>query len=349
MTWKEYDFNEQCVADRLPWEAIVLPTTVYGKDDSFLGIIEYKAYARDMGKRISLPWEFSCGWSLWSETQQFDGKKRHFLAVVWNPFTDEAGHLLNYPIFGFLPASRKELFQDILHDLVHAMSAVTECQILEYQEIFDFLDFTLSFGLQHTPMPDPPIDLDALLSQDLSISFAANGVEIEGKEIVIASFPAVLDYMDSMTGNAFHNLTYRYVRRLLLFDREESEHELSRYTSRWCGGRTSIKKLVCQDILGTLNGYYREMFLFLVEKEHRDAFIEGLRDFTYFAKLPCVLEGYNLKDIWWGSLPGLFRSDITPPIVGFSSLEDILTHRAEKEADDVSNGHFPAASLASSR
>lgn len=348
MTWKEYDFNEQCVADRLPWEAIVLPTTVYAKDDSFLGIIAYEAYTRDIRGRISLPWEFSRGWSIWSETQCVQGKKRHFLVIVWNPLTDAAGRLLNYPILGFLPASRKELFQDILRDIAHAMSAVTECKILEYQEIFDFLDFTLSFGLQHTMMPDPPIDLDALLSQDLSISFTPNGVEIAGKEIVIASFPAVFENMGSISERAFHNLTHRHVRRLLLFDEREAQKELSTYTSRWCLGRASLKKLICQNILGNINGYYREAFLFLIEKEHRDAFVEGLRDFAFFAKIPCVLEEYNLKDIWWGSLPGLFRSDITPPIVGFKSLDDILAHK-EEEADDVSNGHFQASSESSQR
>ena len=43
-----------------------------------------------------------------------------------------------------------------------------------------------------------------------------------------------------------------------------------------------------------------------------------------------VLESYNLKDVWWGSLSGMYLANITPPLVGFSSAENLLLSRTAK-------------------
>lgn len=45
-----------------------------------------------------------------------------------------------------------------------------------------------------------------------------------------------------------------------------------------------------------------------------------------------IVEDYNAKDLWWGSLPGLFRAATTPPICGFQALEELL---AVKDAPRV--------------
>ena len=35
---------------------------------------------------------------------------------------------------------------------------------------------------------------------------------------------------------------------------------------------------------------------------------------------------YHQKNVWWGSLSGMFRSNIVPPVVGFESLDELLAH-----------------------
>ena len=40
--------------------------------------------------------------------------------------------------------------------------------------------------------------------------------------------------------------------------------------------------------------------------------------------LPYVIEDYNAKDLWLGSLPGMFTAGLVPPLCGFAALEDLL-------------------------
>ena len=46
-----------------------------------------------------------------------------------------------------------------------------------------------------------------------------------------------------------------------------------------------------------------------------------------------IIEDFNHKHVWWGSIPGMFRSNIVPPIVGFKNLTDLLYKT------DVHHGH----------
>ena len=55
-------------------------------------------------------------------------------------------------------------------------------------------------------------------------------------------------------------------------------------------------------------------------------------------ELPYLVENYHQKNVWWGSLPGMFRSNIVPPILGFDSLDELLAHGCKKGDDaDVSD------------
>ena len=39
-----------------------------------------------------------------------------------------------------------------------------------------------------------------------------------------------------------------------------------------------------------------------------------------------ILESFNLKEVFWGSLPGLYLANNVPPLIGFQHLEELL-HR----------------------
>ena len=51
-----------------------------------------------------------------------------------------------------------------------------------------------------------------------------------------------------------------------------------------------------------------------------------------------LLEDFNLKDVLWGSLPGMFLSNLTPPLVGFNSVENLLLHKNISTATE--KNHF---------
>jgi len=67
---------------------------------------------------------------------------------------------------------------------------------------------------------------------------------------------------------------------------------------------------------------------------------ETFREEAYLEKLlgtlgiPYIVEDYNAKDLWWGSLPGLFRAGLVPPLCGFSSLEELLAMEKSEEAEE---------------
>ena len=51
--------------------------------------------------------------------------------------------------------------------------------------MMDFLSFTLSMGEHRAIMPDVPLYMDALLSQDIDFDFRANDIFINGKKVLV--------------------------------------------------------------------------------------------------------------------------------------------------------------------
>ena len=74
--------------------------------------------------------------------------------------------------------------------------------------------------------------MDALLSQDVQFDFKANDIYINGKKLLVLTLPRTWEIFDKVK-----NFSYRYVRRILLFDDHESELEMKKYARQWCSGR----------------------------------------------------------------------------------------------------------------
>ena len=93
----------------------------------------------------------------------------------------------------------------------------------------------------------------------------------------------------------------------------------------------------------TLNGYHMDAFFFPFEEEQYPAERDRLTALLDSMELPYLIENYHQKNVWWGSLPGMFRSNIVPPILGFDSLDELLAHGRKKGDDaDVSDELVPA-------
>lgn len=343
LTWKEYEMDPTCVADWLSWGGLVHPSIMRGKDDSFFGVLAYEPYQPVAGQPVVLP-EFKNGWCFWLEHQHQHHQDRHYLVVAWNPFFNR-GHIIN----GILKKSMeweeaKETFLHLLQDTRHALEQVTTCHLLEYQEILDFLEFSLSIGDRHVEMPEVPLYLDALLSQDIDLDFTHSHLRIDGKKLCVLSLTASCeDAQLEKICDAFEAQDYRHVRRLLLFSPKRAKKEELWYTANWCPGRGSLRQLINQDILKTLNGYHMDAFFFPFAEEQYPAERDRLTALLDSIELPYLIENYHQKNVWWGSLPGMFRSNIVPPILGFDSLDELLAHGYKKGDDaDVSDKLVPA-------
>jgi hypothetical protein len=332
LSWKEYFFRDDLVADRLPWGGLTHPNIMQNKDNSFFGILAYEAYPIGR-KKIVMP-TFTNGWNIWIEHQHTIPEDRNFLILCWNPFVDRNENVLNGLGSESISWSKvKDAFYRTLLEIYSRISEVTTCHVLEYQEILDFLSFSLSLGQTKIEMPETPLYLDALLSQDIDFNFKENHILIDNKKMLVVSLPAMADEKQmSVIYESLAHINFRHVQRLLLFNQQHAEKEQQHYASRWCSGRKSIKKLIHKDILNTINGYHMDAFFTLLTEDMYNQVETYIENILTTLELPYIIEDFNLKDIWWGSLAGIFRANTTPPIIGFSSIDELLVHYQRKEA-----------------
>ncbi|WP_298595473.1 hypothetical protein [uncultured Mitsuokella sp.] len=330
LNWKEYGMNESSVADWLSWGGLTHPNIMRGKDDSFFSILAYKPYQKQAEDEIPLP-NLKNGWCFWIEHQHRLEADAHYLVLGWNPFFNRSHKIINSTKQkGELIAweEAQDSFFQAVCALEKGISQLTECRILAYQEILDALSFSLSITDHTVTMPDVPLYLDALLTQDLDIDFSGRLLKLEGKQICAISLPAMAeDQQIAAICAHFAGSPYRYVRRLMIFSEKRAKKEETWYTGRWCGGRKSIRKEINDGILKKLNGYHTESFFLPFEPDRYEEDCARVRTFLDTLKIPYIIEDYNQKDVWWGSIPGMFRSNITPPIIGFDSLGELLAHR----------------------
>lgn len=188
-------------------------------------------------------------------------------------------------------------------------------------------------GENYVEMPEIPLYLDALLSNDIDWNIDdKNDIGIGDKVFIVVSVPASLENEElDFIVNEFKNYPIRHVKRLLLFDKKAAEEMMYAYTKAWCKGRKSIKHLIFDGIVKELSGYYADTLIFLANKSKRNAIERDLSDLLSDLELSFRIEEYNRKDIWWGSLPGCFRANVNPPITGFLGLSELLSHKSNKK------------------
>ena len=340
MSWKEYHLDNKTIADWLPWGALTHENVMRNKDDSVLGVIRYKRFDPpqhvqffEWKNPIFLP-TFRRGWSIWLEEQYAaDGDVECFLTLCWNPFLkdDEVVNGLE---------DTPQLLYDMEYDLAVTLRRMAwsfpkeaEATVLSYQEIVDYLTFSLTLGRTHVAMPDVPVDLDVFLTAGIDLDFASNHVRLGDEKFLVLTLPSVVGSQESVLRQLTEDLhgagiPCRHVQRLLLFDKTEAEKELRNYTGRWCPSRKYIKDILTGHMLQRLNGYYNNQTIALVSQEdyaRTEAYLEKLLGTL---GIPYIVEDYNAKDLWWGSLPGLFRAAVVPPICGFRTIEELLATKS---------------------
>lgn len=341
MSWKEYSDSDKTIGDWLPWGGIIRPFILKNRDDSLLAVIEYEQLENEAVNLLKLP-EMTNGWALWVEEQNRKGEKHHFITVLWNPFYsgDEARNTLasDAPVN---EAGTTAYFEITVKSFKEELSKTIPCKLLVYQELLDFLSFALSLGNNYVKMPDTPLYINDLVSQDADVKFnTANNVIINNNIVLTVSLPVKPSISDmKRVLESIAQYPYRHVQRLLIFDRKAAEGELKKYTKAWCPGRNTIKELLTRGIIKNINCYYSNTLLILTDN-YFDC-MDDLRGPLDSLQLPYRVEDYNLRDVFWSSLPGIFRANITPPITGFNSLNELLfvgSPETENEDRYVPNG-----------
>ena len=208
---KEFSINERSVSEWLPWGGLVRDNVVKNKDNSFFGILEHGVLS-DVSAI-----EFPRGWSLWAEQQHLTTNNRFYLVVCWNPFWEKLDHdVADNALMGRKVQRRQaaDYFSEELSRIAEGIrNSGASCRILEYQEIIDFLSFSLSLGQNHVKLPDVPLYLDILLSDPLHAEFEENGLSVCGKSVMVLSLPSFPrgDLLQAVL-KTFSGIPYRYIR-----------------------------------------------------------------------------------------------------------------------------------------
>lgn len=329
MSFQEYEIDDTKVAEWLSWGALVRDGVMKNKDDSFCAFIAYKPYAhKDVPAMDNIRRDFVNGWAIWSEWQHCAEFDRRVLTICWNPISGMLSSDIQNTLENDDAVEKKyaaDYFYDVVKGIADELNEKTPAKVLTYQEIFDFLSFTLAFNEQQIEMPSVPLFMDCLLSQDLAFDFRENDILLNEQQILLLSLPGVFEpeILQSLF-HAFEKVSFRYVERLLIFGQEEAQDNFRKYINNWANGRSTVKRVLFQHVLNDLSGYYSKTFVFLLDMDTAVRMKKFIKQCGDRLQIPYVIESFNLKDVWWGTLPGLFRANLTPPIIGFNSLESFL-------------------------
>ena len=112
---------------------------------------------------------------------------RDFVVIFWNPFETKINPNIENTLGGDTIKKENflEYFGSELKKICKELSKVTRVKLLEYQELMNFLSFELNMEEIEVKMPDVPLYMDALLSQDVQFDFKANDIYINGKKLLL--------------------------------------------------------------------------------------------------------------------------------------------------------------------
>ena len=329
---KEFEINNEDVAEGLMWGGLTLPHVMQQKDGSCFSVIEYKPYEKNiLTKNLEFP-KFRRGWAMWNERQHTLKGDRDFIILFWNPFETKLNPNIENT-FGekILKEDFLKYFGEESEKFCKEFSKVTQAKLLKYQELMNFLSFTLNLEEVEIKMPEVPLYMDALLSQDVKIDFKANDIFINGKKIFIVSLPDLPSAWEIF--EKIKRFSYRYVRRILIFDEKESEIEMKKYCGKWCPNRKIMLKEIEKNILSKFNGYCWNGFIFLLDEMEEKIFRRDFEEYLQAKEISYIFEHFNLKDVWWGSLSGMYFANITLPLVGFDSVEEFILHKEKIQTE----------------
>ena len=159
------------------------------------------------------------------EEQHGEAGEACFLALIWNLFLSMKGekveNALGENAAMSLDAMEQHMFS-VLDTLASRFPPEAEARILKYQEIIDYLAFSLSHGRLYVEMPDVPVDLDVYLTQDSTADFSKNLITFGEEIFLILTLPAFLGVMEKTLRRIIEEMEHahipcRHVQRILFF------------------------------------------------------------------------------------------------------------------------------------
>ena len=132
-----------------------------------------------------------------------------------------------------LDAMEQHMFS-VLDTLASRFPPEAEAKILKYQEIIDYLAFSLSHGRLHVEMPDFPVDLDVYLTEDFTADFSKNLITFGEETFLILTLPAFLGAMEKTLRRIIEEMESTHIFRVATSSASSSSTRRKR-ERRWSG------------------------------------------------------------------------------------------------------------------
>lgn len=331
-TWQEYAVNDRALYEWLPWGGQIHDSVLKNKDESLMGVF---TYTMECATQVQPdPVLFKNGWAIWTEVQKIEGTFHCYMVVLWNPFFYKNEWIINSLSEKAIHYDNLvETFVETLQRIEKTLKSYSDIRLLQNEESLSFLFSTLAMGNDPLPSMDNPLYLDAIFDKAIPFKPMKSTFCVNHKYLGIVS---LLGYPDNEILKLLPYDNFRFSRRMLFFGEKEAKNELERYTRKWCEKRNVFKSYITNDLLTQFNGYYTNNLIFY--NEDKDQLDEQLTDIDINLQnmsIPHIVETTNLKDIWWGTLPGIFRANLNPPIVSLMNLKELMVFIKKEESKNV--------------
>lgn len=336
---KEYKENKKNMSEWVPFSGLVTDNILRNKDGSLMGFLHYtsKQNIKDLElavKKVCELLNLPSGWVIWLEKSRVSKKNDYYITFVWNPIPDKDGYV-EFPkefyekpiIFDSNTINSNldkclESFSSFLKRAENIIGSFVNVRLLKNEEVINYLYSTVSNN-KKIEFPDIPMYLDYYLTQDNKYNNVDSRFSINDVNVSILS---LLGYPGSALDVAFKkidkiNIDYRFVRRFICFSNEDLKKEVSNYMTGWCNNR---KYMV--DLLGFNSknqcGYYDTTMVILNDDENK---IKKLYDSFCDSGIPVAIEQYKKQyEVWFSTIPGMFRSNIHPPVIEMLDISDLI-------------------------
>jgi hypothetical protein len=136
-----------------------------------------------------------------------------------------------------------------------------------------------------------------------------NRLTIRSKEIAVVSIKDRLreDKLD-MVLKAFRQMDYRFCRRCFFMQEDNLQQELEKMTANWCPKRQSVRDYMLSKQAGS-GGMISDTLVFALDSAEVEEYHRYIREILEAVEVSFVMEDYNSKQCWWGTLPGMFRAN----------------------------------------
>ena len=286
-------------------------------------------------------------------------ESRYYLTLLWMPPAEDVARAENW-LFegrsanGVDPKALIKSFIDRSDRVLHLVEGfMPEVAWLGDTETLSFLHSTVSTKRQHVRVPETPVYLDALLTDEpLTGGLEPKLGEHHLRTLTVTGFPTETfpGLLDELNRQAF---PYRWSTRAIMLDKTDAAKLLGKIRRQWFAKRKSVASilkevmtneasvltdsdaankaadadLALQElgadragiayVTATVTVWDRDPVLASEKLRLVEKVIQG-RDFT------CMVEGLNAVEAWLGSLPGQVYANVRQPPISTLNLAHLI-------------------------